>query len=574
MCIQVVQLWTTLIDKFLNKSSTTKTVESDLPTNQTILMSPTKKKNNQTNINLEMIDSVANNTSSKAKKLIVFETKKSKDKFMIVDMEKIQNNLHQKIDQVQKRIRKKSFTIAPEESVEKTDEDQDQDDDDELKLNDEIEKNSCENPISDRKNRKSGEFNSEECSKLIKSIAVQTFEIGLMKHGYKMNIDSSFIAEGGYGSVFRVYKDGKRYACKVISNVLFQINKDRPGQMNTGKLRTRFQNEIDIMKRVSSHPNIIDFIECFHDQVSKNIDDHNDQDLSSKENQSATTDGDHNSKLCAIQSDGDDNRIVFKNFYLVMEYANSRTLSQYVKNRRLIPEPMVKNIFVQLADAIKYIHEHRIAHRDIKLSNLLLQSKSNDVSESSGKMNRRQMKNSFNYDVKLCDFGLSSIIDYDDDEEEGGGCGGTFMKPVGTSFYMAPEILRSYYFYHQKKIEYIVPYCGFKGDVWAFGVCMFYCLHGFYPLDVLRKRNRADRVEELEKIFSLTDMESKSLNSIPEDYVPMDQIFVERFRKSLRNYHSRLSFNCQQLLQRMLEIEAKKRADIFEIVEHEYLGQR
>ena len=127
---------------------------------------------------------------------------------------------------------------------------------------------------------------------------------------------------------------------------------------------------------------------------------------------------------------------------------------------------------------------------------------------------------------------------------------------------MSPEILRSYYFYNRKKMDQITPYCAFKGDVWAVGVAVFYCLHGFYPLDILCKGNKLERMDELEKIFSLPEsLEGKTV----------DEIYIARFRGVLRNYHYKLSFNGKEMLRRVLEVDAKKRADIFEVVEHAFL---
>lgn len=235
-----------------------------------------------------------------------------------------------------------------------------------------------------------------------------------------------------------------------------------------------------------------------------------------------------------------------------MEFANSSTLSFYVKNRRSMPENLVKGIFWSLVDAVKFLHSQKIVHRDIKLSNLLLHRKHIETSATS--KGRRRSSVTFSYDVKLCDFGLSSIVDSKTEEI-------LFVKPVGTSFYMSPQILRSYYFYYFSKSDKAVGYCPFKGDVWAIAVCIFYCLHGFYPLDVLCKPNKDERIVELKKIFENVDSQSSESN---------DEQYLNRFRGILRNFHYKLSFNCQELLRRMLEVDAKKRADIFEVAEQGY----
>lgn len=66
-------------------------------------------------------------------------------------------------------------------------------------------------------------------------------------------------------------------------------------------------------------------------------------------------------------------------------------------------------ILKQLTSAIKYMHELRIAHRDIKLENVLVDE--------------------IDYKVKICDFNLSNSLDE-----------GKVSKMIGTDVYIAPEI--------------------------------------------------------------------------------------------------------------------------------------
>lgn len=86
---------------------------------------------------------------------------------------------------------------------------------------------------------------------------------------------------------------------------------------------------------------------------------------------------------------------------------------------------------------MQFLHELSppIVHRDLKPANLLLTS---------------------NYDVKVCDFGLSKIISR---------CSQSYMTTqsrhtVGTPHYAAPELLKNERF-------------GVKVDVWSFGVVLW-----------------------------------------------------------------------------------------------------
>lgn len=58
--------------------------------------------------------------------------------------------------------------------------------------------------------------------------------------------------------------------------------------------------------------------------------------------------------------------------HIVMEYADGGDLDSHIKNYcrinkvREIPEAHILNLFVQVSLAIKYIHDRKILHRDLK----------------------------------------------------------------------------------------------------------------------------------------------------------------------------------------------------------------
>lgn len=77
---------------------------------------------------------------------------------------------------------------------------------------------------------------------------------------------------------------------------------------------------------------------------------------------------------------------------IVMEYVGGGNLQQYVERAGHLPEWLARCFFQQLILALQYLHETvNIAHRDIKLGNILLNTK---------------------YKIpilKLCDFGYSKV---------------------------------------------------------------------------------------------------------------------------------------------------------------------
>jgi len=75
-----------------------------------------------------------------------------------------------------------------------------------------------------------------------------------------------------------------------------------------------------------------------------------------------------------------------KHIIIVMELCAGGDLLNYVRKRRRLKEPFAQKIFKQIIDGLCYTHAKLVAHRDIKLDNILLDGKGN---------------------VKIADFGVS-----------------------------------------------------------------------------------------------------------------------------------------------------------------------
>ena len=67
--------------------------------------------------------------------------------------------------------------------------------------------------------------------------------------------------------------------------------------------------------------------------------------------------------------------------YLFMEYADGGDLmnqiTKAINNREIIPELKIINWFIEICEAIKYIHNKNILHRDLKELNIFLTSNNN-----------------------------------------------------------------------------------------------------------------------------------------------------------------------------------------------------
>lgn len=57
-----------------------------------------------------------------------------------------------------------------------------------------------------------------------------------------------------------------------------------------------------------------------------------------------------------------------------MEYGGGNSVEQYLHNKKSgrLEEDEARNIFRDIAEGIAYLHEKKVAHRDIKADNVLL----------------------------------------------------------------------------------------------------------------------------------------------------------------------------------------------------------
>ena len=63
-----------------------------------------------------------------------------------------------------------------------------------------------------------------------------------------------------------------------------------------------------------------------------------------------------------------------RHIILVMEYASGNSLFTHLRNRtnKKLPEENAKRVFKQIVDAVRYLHVKQVAHRDLKLENIIL----------------------------------------------------------------------------------------------------------------------------------------------------------------------------------------------------------
>ena len=145
----------------------------------------------------------------------------------------------------------------------------------------------------------------------------------------------------------------------------------------------------------------------------------------------------HHNNIVGFEHFFEDN----ENVYILLELCSNQTLNELIRRRKRLHELEVQCYVVQIISALKYLHAHRIIHRDLKLGNLFL----------SGKM-----------ELKIGDFGLATKLEFDGERKR---------TICGTPNYIAPEILEA-----KQGHSYEV-------DIWSLGVIIYTLLIGKPPFE-------------------------------------------------------------------------------------------
>ena len=194
----------------------------------------------------------------------------------------------------------------------------------------------------------------------------------------------SVIGHGSFAVVILVSRltDNQLFACKVVSQQYLIEN----------KLVESFQREVEAFSKFN-HPNVLKLFEFLNDD---------------------------------------------KLIYLIMEYCAKGDLLNYISHHGQLTENQARIIFREILQAVDYLHRIPLAHRDLKLENILLDE---------------------NMKVKLADFGFIKPVSND-----------TLMKTkCGTPIYAAPELISQ------------ADYDGRAADMWSLGVILYVLLVGKIP---------------------------------------------------------------------------------------------
>lgn len=145
--------------------------------------------------------------------------------------------------------------------------------------------------------------------------------------------------------------------------------------------------------------------------------------------------------------------------HIISELCTGGDLFESVVRMGRIDEHLVAGYMQQILSAVAYCHERGIVHRDLKPENLLLENNSPDAQ------------------LKVIDFGTSSRVMPRKH----------LRGVVGTSYYMAPEVLSGRY--------------NEKCDIWSCGVVMYIFLAGSPPFPGQTEKEIEANIERAQVSF-------------------------------------------------------------------------
>ncbi|ETN74127.1 kinase domain protein, partial [Necator americanus] len=210
------------------------------------------------------------------------------------------------------------------------------------------------------------------------------------------------LGAGAYASVQTCVSiaSGKEYAVKVV---------DKNEESHT---RSRILREVNTFKMCKNQPNIVQLIEWFEDDV---------------------------------------------NFYMVFEKMRGGPLLEHIIRKGYFTEEEARRVTVDIATALKFLHDRGIAHRDVKPENILC-TEPDRVSP-----------------VKLCDLDLASrpVKGHSPPRMPQIASEPDLASPVGSAEFMAPEVVDAF-------VNDALRYDK-RCDMWSLGVILYIMLCGYAP---------------------------------------------------------------------------------------------
>ena len=169
-----------------------------------------------------------------------------------------------------------------------------------------------------------------------------------------------------------------------------------------------------------------------------------------------------------------------ENVYLLLEICQNQSLNELLKRRKTLTELEVQCYTMQIIKALKYLHSHRIIHRDLKLGNLFISDK---------------------MELKVGDFGLATKLEFDGERKR---------TVCGTPNYIAPEILDG-------KTGH-----SYEVDIWSLGVIIYTLIIGKPPFETNNVKETYKRIKMNSYSFPERAIISDAAKALIQDILVLD----------------------------------------------------
>ncbi len=152
-----------------------------------------------------------------------------------------------------------------------------------------------------------------------------------------------------------------------------------------------------------------------------------------------------------------------------MEYVEGGNLKDKIEEKKVIEENKIIDWFIEICEGIKYIHNKKIIHRNLKPNNIFL-TKDNHI--------------------KIGDFGISNIL-YNESQPK---------TKIRNAFYLSPEIMNG------QSYDY-------KSDIWNLGIIIYELTQIKHPFngDNIRIDKRMNNIKEGKNSYFLNKNYSEKL---------------------------------------------------------------
>ena len=196
-----------------------------------------------------------------------------------------------------------------------------------------------------------------------------------------------------------------------------------------------------------------------------------------------------------------------ENVYLLIEICHNQTLNELLKRRKKLTELEVQCYAVQIIKALKYLHNHRVIHRDLKLGNLFISEK---------------------MEIKVGDFGLATKLEFDGERKR---------TVCGTPNYIAPEILEG-----KSGHSYEV-------DIWSLGVIMYTLIIGKPPFETNNVKETYKRIKVGNYSFPENAVISEPLKDLIQSILVLDPYKRPKLEDILNHDFFNIGLNIPKTMQ-------------------------